>query len=263
MKISIITVVFNDREGVFTTLSSISSQTYRQTEVIIVDGLSTDGTVDVVRQFDQFVSCFISEPDEGIYDAMNKGLRLATGDFVIFLNAGDYFASNLVLASFASAVADRNSVYFGRALVSSHDDSWHFPPLSVDENSISAWLKHNVPNHQAMFFPKCFYKESFFDTTLKISADADYKLKAQKISQIPFVFLDQVISVFELGGVSTSYTDLNTALVRARDSWKVNRKYFGLLVAFKRLGLLGIKVMITSVLGEDRLVRTIKSVKSR
>lgn len=263
MKISIITVVFNDKEGVRRTLSSISTQTYRQMEVIVVDGQSTDGTIEIVRQFGETVSCFISEPDNGIYDAMNKGLRLATGDFVIFLNAGDYFFSDSVVEQFVGSSPDPNSVYFGRVSINSNYESWYFPPFSVNKANVSRWLRGNVPNHQAMFFPKSFYQLNMFDTSLKISADADYKLRAQKVCNIPFVFLDLVVSVFEVGGVSTTYSDFAAVLVRARDSWKVNIRYYGFFHAVKMLVYLSNKVIITNILGERFLSRAIKTMKGK
>jgi putative colanic acid biosynthesis glycosyltransferase len=263
MRVSIITVVFNDKQGVRTTLSSIKTQTYRQMEVIVVDGQSTDGTVEVVRQFGETVSCFISEPDNGIYDAMNKGVKLATGDFVIFLNAGDYFFSDNVLDQLFGSSPDPNCLYFGRVLINSNYESWYFPTFSVNMKNVSRWLRGNVPNHQAMFFPKRFYQLNVFDTSLKISADADYKLRAQKVCNIPFVFFDQIVSVFEVGGVSTTYTDFSSVLVRARDSWKVNMRYYGFFHAIKMLFYLSIKFLIDYILGERFLLRAIKKIKGK
>ena len=92
--ISIITVVFNDKYGLEETILSVLSQTSENIEYIIIDGGSNDGTVDVIKKYEKSIDKWISEPDNGIYDAMNKGIALASGGFINFMNAGDVYASN-------------------------------------------------------------------------------------------------------------------------------------------------------------------------
>ena len=97
MKISVITVCYNDRERIEKTILSVLSQSYGNLEYIVIDGGSTDGTVDIIKKYANRIAYFVSESDEGIYDAMNKGLRKAVGEWVCFLNAGDLFVSESVL----------------------------------------------------------------------------------------------------------------------------------------------------------------------
>ena len=108
IKFSIITVVFNAAQILEKTILSVISQTYRFIEYIIIDGGSNDGTVSVIRRYQGGVKYWISEPDEGLYDAMNKGLQAATGDYVCFLNAGDRFQHHRIIAELA-AIAEREN----------------------------------------------------------------------------------------------------------------------------------------------------------
>lgn len=102
-KVSIITVCYNDKENLIKTIKSVLSQTYTNIEYIVVDGGSTDGTKEVLAQYEKDVSKCVSEKDMGIYDAMNKGIRMATGDWLNFMNAGDVFASNDVIEKIVSS----------------------------------------------------------------------------------------------------------------------------------------------------------------
>ena len=97
-KITIITIVFNNREGFIKTLNSVVSQTYKNKEYLVIDGGSTDGTLDVIKHNSNFIDYWVSEKDRGIYDAMNKGLAKANGEWVIFMNSGDVFSESDVLS---------------------------------------------------------------------------------------------------------------------------------------------------------------------
>ena len=93
-RLSIITIVYNNKDNLIKTIKSVREQTYKNIEYIIVDGGSTDGTVDVIKQNPDLIAKYITEPDDGIYDAMNKGLKLATGDYLWFMNSGDEIYAN-------------------------------------------------------------------------------------------------------------------------------------------------------------------------
>src|ERR1700744_4570938 len=109
--LSVITIVYNNVKDIERTMLSVLGQTYPAIEYIVVDGLSNDGTLDVIKKYKDRVAKFISEKDEGIYDAMNKGLALASGDYVIFMNSGDeFFDAETIAAVFASA--DNADIYY-------------------------------------------------------------------------------------------------------------------------------------------------------
>ena len=108
MKVSMITVCFNSKDIIEEAIKSVLSQSYKNIEYIIVDGGSTDGTVDAIKKYDKYISKWISEPDNGIYDAMNKGLKLATGNIIGFLNADDFYADNGAIESVVNTIKEKD-----------------------------------------------------------------------------------------------------------------------------------------------------------
>src|SRR3989304_7517098 len=108
MKVSIITSVFNNKEFIEDCIKSVLKQTYNNVEYIIIDGGSTDGTIDVIKKYKDTISKWISESDRGIYDALNKGIKLASGDIIGFLHADDFYAHNRVLETVALHITKHN-----------------------------------------------------------------------------------------------------------------------------------------------------------
>ncbi|MDH3635821.1 MAG: glycosyltransferase [Gammaproteobacteria bacterium] len=201
--ISIVTVVFNDQIGLRKTLDSISNQTSEDYELVIIDGGSTDGTLDVVKEYGELVSCVTSEADDGIYDAMNKGLDQSTGEWVIFMNAGDEFHSENTLSLALKEMNDPDTTYFGRAqIVADSRNSWLYPSANISTSNIDKWLRHKLPNHQAIFFPRSFYSKNRYDLKFIVSSDSDYKIRALGGD---YCYMDLTISNFYLGGVSSEY----------------------------------------------------------
>ena len=117
MNISVITINYNDKLGLEKTIKSVTNQTLRNFEYIIIDGGSNDGGGEVIEQYKDKIDYWISEPDKGIYNAMNKGIRNATGDFVIFLNSGDIFHDNQVLFKIDSLICNDFDIYYGDIIV--------------------------------------------------------------------------------------------------------------------------------------------------
>src|SRR5690606_30753578 len=119
-KISIITIVYNNVRDIRYTLASVANQDYPNIEYIVVDGLSNDGTMEVIQEYRSHISTLVSEKDKGIYDAMNKGLKLATGDYVLFLNSGDELFANDTLSKVFAAGADAD-IYYGETKLVNED----------------------------------------------------------------------------------------------------------------------------------------------
>ncbi|WP_017292806.1 glycosyltransferase family 2 protein [Geminocystis herdmanii] len=206
--ITIITVVYNNPKGLTDTLTTVKNQIYQNIEYIVIDGASGDKTLDVIKQNEQHISYYLSEPDNGIYDAMNKGLKYTHGDFVIFLNAGDTFVDNFVLTKVVEEIKDQNKAYFGRAKVKGINSNWLFPPLNISSpEQADIWSKKYLPNHQSIFFPRCFYQSNLYDTKFRIFGDAEYKLRYLK-SHRNFEMIDIVICNFELGGISNKANNI-------------------------------------------------------
>ena len=217
--ISVATVVYNDREGLRKTMRSVFEQSYPRIEFVVVDGGSTDGTAELIEENAERIGRWVSEPDEGIYDAMNKAAALAEGDYIQFLNAGDTLFDPYVIEHFAARMeVNPGCTFFGRALVYSADVSWTYPSVGAEE--IPKWLESHDPNHQALFFPKSFYKSNRYDTKYKITADLDYKLRAKETT--PYRFVDRMTVRFALGGISTQNGNLKAVARRIAESFRRN-----------------------------------------
>jgi len=221
--ISIITVVYNRRETLTLTLDSVVGQTYRQIEYIIIDGGSTDGTLALLEERQAEFAVLVSEPDQGLYDAMNKGLDQATGDFCLFLNAGDAFYAADSLAQLVAVIDDPATYYFGTAVMTDGEHIYRlnpWEPFAAGKYPIAQGL----PNHQASLFPRSFYHDQRYDLAFEIAADDDYKIRALK--QCLARHVDVWTVIFELGGLSRDLSRFKAVRRRRRDGDLMIRKHF-------------------------------------
>lgn len=200
--ISVITINLNDHRGLETTVQSVRAQDCSSLEHIIIDGGSTDGSQEYIKQNDSWFSHWISEPDKGVYDAQNKGLRKAKGHYVIFLNAGDTFYSNDVIASFmALPKKDSDHIIYGNSNVVKADgtSSILVPPNKLD---LDFWYR-NTLNHQAVFFKRdLFHTYGHYDISYKFCADMDVLLKVFKKEPHSFVHFDKIVCNYHETGLS-------------------------------------------------------------
>jgi glycosyltransferase involved in cell wall biosynthesis len=199
LKITICSVVLNARNEIEKLIQSVLCQTYSNIEYILIDGQSTDGTIDVIQQYKNKISKIIIEKDDGLYNAMNKALHLATGDYILFLNAGDSFVSSYVVEGVVSSITNNQAVYYGDVIL-----------LNSQKNSATFWGgyfgKHRLCfeniSHQAVFYPKSVYKNYSYDLRYKIFGDWMYNISL-KAENVRFIYLKKIISFFELGGLSS------------------------------------------------------------
>ncbi len=206
MKISLITAVFNARSTIQDTIASIAAQTYHNTEHIIVDGGSTDGTLEVINAHRQSVALLISEPDQGIYDALNKGLALAKGDVVGFLNADDVYASPDVLAKIAatfSSLPTTDAVY-GDLVYVNKDDVQRIVRYWQSRQFSQVLLKWGwMPPHPTLYVRRKHYQHiGGFDIRYRIAADYLSILRLFSQNGFNAVYLPEVLVKMRLGGVS-------------------------------------------------------------
>ena len=209
MKVSIITVTYNSAKTLADTIQSVLAQTYRDIEHIIIDGASTDGTQDVIKQFEpQFNGRmrWISEKDHGIYDAMNKGIAMATGDVVGILNSDDYFTSNNVIEQIVAEFNDPelDAVYGDIHFIQDGEpnkcvryySSKHFRPT---------WLRFGImPAHPSFYCRKTTYeKVGPYKTDYKIGSDYDMMVRMFWVHQINARYLPMDIVTMRTGGAST------------------------------------------------------------
>jgi putative colanic acid biosynthesis glycosyltransferase len=221
MIISIITVNLNNSSGLQKTVESVRNQTVKNYEFIIIDGKSKDNSLKIIEENKDIIHYFVSELDRGIYDAMNKGLDKATGDFVIFLNSGDILHDKMVLGKVSDVVTTMDAVYFGCAKILQDENNYYlFPHTDSDEDYIKQFLKYYIPCHQAVFFPKKFYKKNKYDTQYSINSDVDYKIRA--IKKQGYIFLNIVIVSFALGGYSTTNNFKKTMQI-IKESVKIHK----------------------------------------
>lgn len=179
---SIITVCFNARDVIEDTLQSVITQTYHHREYIIIDGGSTDGTLDIIRRYQDRISVLVSEPDRGLYDAMNKGLALASGDYVCFLNAGDSFHEDDTLQQMVHTLRGKDlpGVMYGETrLVDSEGHFRRMRRLQTPEQLTWRSFRHGmVVCHQAFFARRDLAEP--YDLTYKYSADFDWCIRIMR-----------------------------------------------------------------------------------
>jgi glycosyltransferase involved in cell wall biosynthesis len=210
-KITIITVCFNASRTVEQTLRSVLDQGFPGLEYIIIDGGSTDGTLDIVERYRDSLSVVVSEPDNGIYDAFNKGIRLATGELIGILNADDFY-SPWALEKVAKAYAAHREcdVFFGKiAAIDEENQRWIVYSLASER-----WLSDRMClSHPAVFVPKSAYgKYGLFDESYKIAGDWDFLLRLYKAGA-RFCPVDEVLTAFRMSGVSS---DLSPRQIREK-----------------------------------------------
>ena len=235
MKLSIITSNLNNKDGLRRTLESVHSQTCKMVEYIIVDGASNDGSVDTIRQFmakqntvkpdvSTVQQSWISEPDTGIYNAMNKGIRMTTGDYLLFLNSGDKLASVDVIERVLPYLNNENEIVSGELELIKNGEvvTKLFPPQIVNLNyCISAGLMH----------PNTFIKRDLFDRygyyneQNKIVSDWEFFLIACGLHSCKYKSIPVLVSCFEMDGMSSMNDNLlemetQEALKRLLPWWK-------------------------------------------
>ena len=189
-KISIGLVVYNGIEHIRNALDSIVRQSYRNIELIVVDGGSTDGTQNVLKEYAEHISVLVSEPDKGIYDAMNKVCTLATGDWLIFLGCDDVLLDTL--GNIAGQMTNPDSIYYGDVIFRSSGK------IYGGKFSKYRLMNRNIC-HQALFYPKSVYKKYSYNLNYKWLADHDYNIRLFG-KGIPFVYLGAVVSIFNEKG---------------------------------------------------------------
>lgn len=222
MRISVITVCFNSVKTVENTIHSVVGQTHKNIEHIVVDGASTDGTVDILNRHCAKLAKVISEPDLGIYDAMNKGLRLATGEIIGFLNADDVYADDEVLSKVAAIMGkDKLDALFGDAEFVNPDRpnqpmrryrSGRFHPKRI------AWGW--MPAHPTLFLRRHVYERfGMFRTDYRIAGDFELVARMFHSGTLSYRYLPEVLVRMRTGGISTggwrNTILLNTEVLRA------------------------------------------------
>lgn len=247
MKISIITVVWNNATTIKDAIDSVLNQTYKNIEFIVVDGASTDGTVEIIKSYGNQISKFVSEKDKGLYDAMNKGIKLATGDVVGILNSDDFYIDEFVIEKVINEFESKkvDSVYADLVFVKPENidkivryyDSSYFNPSKF----AYGWM----PAHPTFFVKKEVYeKYGVFKTDYKIAADYEILTRFLAKNKISYSYIKESIVKMRMGGASTSGLKsnyiLNKEIIRACKENDIYTNWLMILSKYpkKILGLL-------------------------
>lgn len=228
--ITVVTVTYNAKSDLEKTIKSVVAQKYSQIEYLIIDGNSSDGTLELLHRYNDVISLWISECDGGLYHAMNKALRKSSGDWIIFLNAGDVLHNQYTIRNFAKILNDKDTTYFGRANVLAAKLQYLYP--RVETKNIESWLKKNIPNHQSMFFPRSFYSNNLYDLSYAYFSDADYKYRSKLLTKL--CFQDEVVVDFKLGGISSKYVNISTLFKQSCEIFRFSNKYVGIFFATRK-----------------------------
>ena len=220
-KLSIITINRNNAEGLRKTIESVVTQTGLkddELEYIIIDGASTDHSVEVIKEFvnhpeyGKYISYWVSEPDTGIYNAMNKGIKKATGTLVGIINSGDWLLENTLSVIFDTHRKHIESILYGCIKVFENNV---FIDIRGENNTV---LPSKMISHPATFVPMNVYKQiGYYDEKLKIAADYDLFLRIY-FKNYSFFFLDLIVTNFDYSGISSTsnLVGLETELVKKR-----------------------------------------------
>ena len=203
MKISVITACFNSENTIRSAIESVLSQDYENIEYIVVDGASTDGTLRIVNDYSERISRIISEPDKGIYDALNKGIEAATGDLVGFLHSDDLFADDSTLRTVAESAEGQDAVYGDLNYVSAHDTS-HIVRRWKSKDFTPDLLKQGwMPPHPSLYLRRDIYRDQGgFDRSFRIASDYESVLRYFSQPDFKARYIPKVLVTMRLGGVS-------------------------------------------------------------
>lgn len=238
MKVSVITVCYNAAEHIDETLRSVVVQDHAEIEHIVIDGGSTDGTQEKVRRYTECIAHFVSEKDQGVYDAMNKGLKLATGEVIAFVNAGDMMATRNAVSYMVRAFTEGDfDVIYGDALMVDPDDItkvkrfWKGGEYKR-ENFRNGWM----PPHLGTYIRRSAYDRfGLFNTALSVSADYELMFRLLYKHRLRARYVPKVLVRFRLGGVSNrSLAHIWRANVEVYKAWKMNGERVSPLIVLRK-----------------------------
>lgn len=240
-KISVITVSKNSGSSIEKTILSVISQTYDNLEYIIVDGHSHDDTLSILSKYENKITKIISEPDNGIYNAMNKGIAISSGDLIMFINSNDLFFSSNVIEKISDKINKLNNVdiFYGNVLIedkiNNKSNIWKATPISK-----FSLFRGAIPHPATIYKKKVFDICGNFDESLKIAGDYEWTIRAFLKFNLNFYYLNETIAVFKKGGISTSdnyalMQDKEKNFIRNRYYTSLEKKYFNLRWFFKKI----------------------------
>lgn len=234
MKLSIITINYNHKDGLKRTIDSIVAQTFKDYEWIVIDGGSTDGSKELIESYQSYFSYWCSEPDKGIYNALNKGIEHAQGEYLNFMNSGDIFASDTILNDVFSQ-PHKADIMYGYMVVGSLDGC--IPNINIMKKRLTLYdFYFDTFGHQATFTKRgLFEKIGLFDESYRIIADRKFFAEAIVKNNASYELLPMKIAVFEGGGVSSGNIDDEISRFRAELYSPDNLEQASHLITYSKL----------------------------
>ena len=226
MKVSIITVTYNSAATVEDTIKSVCSQDYPDIEYLLIDGGSKDKTLDIAQKYKNKISQIISEPDNGMYDAINKGIAMATGEIIAILNSDDFYMDEKVISNVVDTFKSTNSeaVYGNLFYVDALDTNKVIRKWNSGSYSGNSFLYGWMPPHPSFFAKKaCYEKYGNFDLSLKSAADYELMLRFIHKHRIRLAYLNKTLVKMRIGGMSnSSLKNRINANREDRKAWAIN-----------------------------------------
>jgi glycosyltransferase involved in cell wall biosynthesis len=236
-KISIITVNYNDREGLHKTIKSVLSQSYKDFEFVVMDGGSTDGSAELIEQYKGQIDVGVSEKDGGVFHAMNKAIRLAKGEFVIFMNGGDIFYNEQVLEEVVPLLNNDADIFYG--------DNYKESPGSkrlktYPERLDFSFFYTSSINHQSTFIRRSLFDTYFYyNENYRIAADWEFFVFTICHENVPYKYLKKTISIYDFTGISSNP---NSSELFIKEKSQTFEKYFPAFIEdYKEVGELNSK----------------------
>lgn len=226
-KISIITINYNNVEGLKKTIQSIVSQSNKAFEYIVIDGGSSDGSKEVIINNEKHITYWVSEKDAGIYNAMNKGIKASSGDFIIFMNSGDLLYNETVIQNIAENLNEQDDIVYGDALLINESNNWEVVKKHPEILNFS-YLYKDTLCHQACIIKKSLFNTTFlFNEDYKIGADWEFFIYAIYIAKVKTRKIDFLITIYDTRGISGSSEFKKIAAEERRQTLE---KYFPLFI---------------------------------
>lgn len=219
MKITIITINYNNREGLKKTIASVRSQIDQQFEYIVIDGGSDDGSLEIIKDNEKYIDFYLSEKDSGIYNAMNKGVAHARGEYCLFLNSGDILYDNSVIAEVNASDKLKDDIVFGK--VKNIFPNGKSDIYSASDHITLMMIIQTGLHHAGSFIRTSLMKKYPYDEHLKICSDRKFFVQSLIIDNCSYSTLPFIVTEFELGGISFRRTDL-----AMEESWRIMEELF-------------------------------------
>jgi len=239
MKVSIITVCFNSEATIEDTLKSVASQTYSNIEYIVIDGLSTDNTNKIVKKYSNIVSIHISEKDKGLYDAMNKGIQLATGDVIGILNSDDVFSNEAIIQEVVGSIHNIDCVYADIGFYKEYDLDKKVRHYSSSGFSLPKLSRGIMPAHPSLYVRReCYAKVGLYSMDYLIASDFDMVIRLFSLPNFKSHYVPIEFVKMRMGGVSTgglkANIQLNKEILHSCREHNIKTSWFRLLSKYPK-----------------------------